>query len=82
MERRKGEDGRQSMIIDGASVGLGKRLAWPDDYFSLYGELNYQRYNLNNEQQFKFLFANGTSNLLSLYNKTYKVFNRSKPYLS
>jgi outer membrane protein insertion porin family len=64
--KKKGEDGRQSMVIDGASVGLGKRLAWPDDYFSLYGELNYQRYNLYNEQQYKFLFTNGTSNLLSL----------------
>ena len=31
---KKGGDGYQSMIIDGASIGLGKRLAWPDDYFS------------------------------------------------
>ncbi len=67
--KKKGEDGRQSMTIDGASVGLGKRLAWPDDYFSLYGELNYQRYNLNNEAQFNFLFTNGTSNLLSFTTK-------------
>jgi outer membrane protein insertion porin family len=67
--KRKGEDGRQSMTIDGASVGLGKRLAWPDDYFSLYGELNYQRYNLDNEQQFQFLFSNGVSNLLSFTTK-------------
>jgi outer membrane protein insertion porin family len=67
--RKKGEDGRQSMTIDGASIGIGKRLAWPDDYFSLYGEMNYQRYNLNNEQQFAFLFTNGTSNLLSFTTK-------------
>ncbi len=67
--KKKGEDGRQSMTIDGASVGLGKRLEWPDDYFSLYGELNYQRYNLINEQQFQFLFANGTSNLMSFTTK-------------
>ena len=44
--KKKGEDGHQSMTIDGVTIGLGKRLAWPDDYFSLYGELNYQRYNL------------------------------------
>ncbi|MCX6325397.1 MAG: outer membrane protein assembly factor BamA [Bacteroidia bacterium] len=64
--RKKGEDGRQSMIIDGATIGLGKRLTWPDDYFSLYGELSYQRYNLVNYTQYSFLFSDGTSNLLSL----------------
>ncbi len=64
--KKKGEDGRQSMIIDGATVGLGKRLSWPDDYFSLYGELSYQRYNLNNYNVYRFLFENGQSNLFSL----------------
>ena len=64
--KKKGEDGRQSMTINGVSVGLGKRLAWPDDFFSLYGELNYQRYNLNNYTVYSFLFDNGNSNLLSL----------------
>lgn len=61
----KNQDGRQSMLIDGASMGLGKRLQWPDDYFSLYGELSYQRYNLTNYSQFQFLFENGSSNMLS-----------------
>ena len=28
----------------GVSVGYGKRLSWPDDYFSFYGELSYQMY--------------------------------------
>ncbi len=64
--KKKGEDGRQSMIIDGASVGLGKRLEWPDDYFTIYGELSYQKYNLNNYNYYQFLFENGQSNLLSL----------------
>jgi outer membrane protein insertion porin family len=63
--KKVGEDGRESMIIDGASVGLGKQLSWPDDYFSLYGEVNYQRYMLNNYTVYSFLFENGTSNLLS-----------------
>jgi outer membrane protein insertion porin family len=67
--KKVGEDGRQSMIIDGVSVGLGKRLSWPDDYFSLYGELNYQRYNLNNYTVYAFLFDNGNSNLFSLTTK-------------
>ncbi len=66
---KKGADGRQSMIIDGASLGIGKRLQWPDDYFSLYGELSYQRYNLTNYTQYQFLFDNGTSNLLSITGK-------------
>ena len=63
--KKKGDDGYQSMVIDGASIGLGKRLTWPDDYFSLYGEVNYQRYNMNNFNQYRFLFDNGNSNLLS-----------------
>ncbi len=67
--KKKGEDGRQSMLIDGASIGLGRRLAWPDDYFSLYGELSYQKYNLNNYSYYQFLFENGESSLISLMAK-------------
>jgi outer membrane protein insertion porin family len=63
--QKKGEDGRQSMTIDGASAGIGKRLTWPDDYFSIYGEINYQKYNLHNYTVYSFLFSNGISNLLS-----------------
>ncbi len=63
---RKGEDGRQSMIIDGASLGIGKRLQWPDDWFSLSGELGYQRYSLTNYTQYQFLFDNGNSNIFSV----------------
>lgn len=64
--KKRGEDGRQSMIIDGASLGLGRRLKWPDDYFSLYGETSYQKYNLNNYSYYQFLFENGESTLISL----------------
>ncbi|MFN8239877.1 MAG: outer membrane protein assembly factor BamA [Bacteroidales bacterium] len=64
--QKKNEDGRQSMIIDGVSLGLGKRLEWPDDYFSLFGELGYQRYNLHNYTVYSFLFQNGISNMLSI----------------
>lgn len=28
----------------GISLGYGKRLSWPDDYFTFYGELSYQLY--------------------------------------
>jgi len=63
---KRGVESRQSMIIDGVSTGLGKRLAWPDDFFSLYAELGYQRYNLDNYDYYNFLFRNGEANLMSL----------------
>jgi len=34
----------------GASIGYGKRLKWPDDYFTFYGELSFQRFMLSNWQ--------------------------------
>jgi len=67
--RKKSDSNFQSMIIDGASVGIGKRLDWPDDYFSLYGELNYQRYKLNDFTYYHFLFSDGTSNMLTFTTK-------------
>ncbi len=48
----------------GASVGLGRRLKWPDDYFTLYHELSYQQYYLNNFRVGP--LYNGHFNLLSL----------------
>ncbi|WP_024741563.1 outer membrane protein assembly factor BamA [Tenacibaculum maritimum] len=38
----------QSLSILGASLGLGKRLQWPDDYFTLSQSISYQRIDLNN----------------------------------
>ncbi|MCJ7821097.1 MAG: outer membrane protein assembly factor BamA [Bacteroidales bacterium] len=64
--KRMNEDGRQHMIIDGGSVGFGKRLEWPDDYFSVYYEASFQRYSMLNYTQFQFLFDNGVSNLASV----------------
>jgi outer membrane protein insertion porin family len=54
----------QQIKITGATVGLGKRLTFPDDYFTLYSALTYQRYNLNN-YQYEFAFTNGYSNNLN-----------------
>ncbi len=31
----------------GVSIGYGKRLRWPDDYFQFYGELSYQFYQMH-----------------------------------
>ncbi len=36
----------QHMKISGISVGFGKRLTWPDDWFSIYTEISYQHYDL------------------------------------
>jgi outer membrane protein insertion porin family len=52
---------RQSLDIFGVSVGLGKRLKKPDDYFTLYQELNYQYYTLNKFSSI-FSFSEGYSN--------------------
>jgi len=46
--RSKSDPLRSSFTIDGITCGLGKRLRWPDDYFSLYQAINLQIYNLRN----------------------------------
>lgn len=48
----------------GASVGIGKRLRWPDDYFTLSMSLSYTRYMLNNWSYF--LIQSGNCNNLNL----------------
>ena len=48
----------------GASVGLGRRLTWPDDYFVLYNEIEYQRYHLNNYNA-NFVISDGFSNVFN-----------------
>jgi outer membrane protein insertion porin family len=52
---------RASLNITGLSVGLGKRLKWPDDYFTLYQEVNYQYYVLNNYRSI-FSYSQGYAN--------------------
>ena len=48
----------------GVSLGWGKRLRWPDDYFQLSATLSYQRYMLKDWQYF--LISNGNSNNINL----------------
>lgn len=48
----------------GVSVGWGKRLRWPDDYFMLSMQLSYQRYILKNWNYF--LMTNGSANNINL----------------
>ena len=41
-------DKNQNLSIVGITLGLGKRLQWPDDYFQLSQSLSYQSFSLNN----------------------------------
>ncbi len=50
--------------IFGASIGWGKRLRWPDDFFQFSADLSYTRYILKSWEYF--LISNGTSNNLSV----------------
>ena len=52
-------------ITDGFSVGLGKRLTWPDDYFTLYQSVNVQLYHLTNYASI-FHVGNGNGNYNNL----------------
>ncbi len=61
---KKADPNRQGLVVNGASIGLGKRLKWPDDYFSLYNAISLQNYQLSNWNRY-FLFSNGSSNNLS-----------------
>jgi len=48
----------------GASLGWGKRLRWPDDYFVLSAQLAFTRYMLKNWRYF--LMTNGNANNINL----------------
>src|SRR5690606_25284746 len=57
---RKGDPNRASITITGLTVGVGRLLRWPDDYFTLNYGLTYQRYLLSNYQSI-FTFGTGVS---------------------
>ena len=58
-------DKSKRLNIIGASVGLGKRLRWPDDYFSLSQTISLQHYDLRDYPIGVLNFSTGTSNNLS-----------------
>lgn len=53
--------------MTGFTIGLGRRLTWPDDYFSVYQGVNLMRYNLNKYKPayFEIGDGNGKFNLIS-----------------
>lgn len=58
-------DPDKSLKLFGVVVGLGKRLTWPDDYFTLSVDLGYQLYKLK-DWQYLFRMQNGTSHSITL----------------
>lgn len=51
---------RRHIKITGASIGLGKQLKWPDDFFILRHELAFQNYEMHEWNTF--IFENGFAN--------------------
>ncbi|MCW5516132.1 outer membrane protein assembly factor [Muriicola sp. Z0-33] len=55
----------QQFSITGVSVGLAKRVQWPDDFFTISHSLSYQLYDFKNYRTGLFNFGNGQSNSLA-----------------
>lgn len=74
-EREQNLD-RQALYITGGNVSLGKRLGWPDDYFSIQAGISYLFYDIRNYTSASrtgiFALTDGTSNNLAF------IFNLSR----
>ncbi len=57
-----------TLKLTNLSVGLGRRLRWPDDYFTLSTALMYRNYDLFNYNFRGLNFRNGVSNNIALNN--------------
>ncbi len=58
-------DPNKVLQMAGVTLGFGKRLSWPDDYFTFNAELTYNWYYLKN-WEYLYYMNNGTSNALVL----------------
>ena len=58
-------DKTQRFLITGGSVGIAKKLKWPDDFFVLSQAISFQHYNLKNYNTGLFTFGDGASNNLA-----------------
>ncbi len=63
---KKSDPGYKGVAITGAGIGLGRRKKFPDDYFSAYYELAYQRYDVMNYSNLFPNFTDGYANDISL----------------
>jgi outer membrane protein insertion porin family len=55
----RSDTNRSYFKINGLTFGLGQRLRWPDDFFTLYQAVNLQRYELDNYSSI-FAFGDGS----------------------
>lgn len=55
----------QQFSITGISLGLAKRVQWPDDFFTISHSASYQLYDFQNYRTGLFNFGNGQSNSLA-----------------
>lgn len=62
---RNSDPDQTSFTITGVSLGLGKRLQWPDDWFQFFGSINYNYYELDDYGSV-FSFDDGFSNNMSM----------------
>ena len=58
-------DRDRKFLITGGSIGLSKRLTWPDGNFSLSHALSFQHFDLQNYNTGLFTFGNGSSENLA-----------------
>ncbi len=58
------QSGNKHFRTLGAAVGIGRRLSWPDQYFTLYNEISFSSYNLKDWDYF--IISNGSSNIFAL----------------
>lgn len=58
-------DPNKLLQMAGITLGFGKRLSWPDDWFTLTAELSYNWYSLKN-WEYLYYMNNGTSNSIVL----------------
>ncbi|WP_246849064.1 outer membrane protein assembly factor [Aquimarina sp. U1-2] len=63
--RNRDVDRDSKFLITGGSIGIAKRLNWPDNYFTLSQAISIRNYNLKNYNTRLFTFGNGSSNDLS-----------------
>lgn len=59
---RQALDAAPRLRVNSISVGLGRQLTWPDDYFTLTNSLSYLQYDLHNYVSGGFGFSNGVAN--------------------
>jgi len=50
----------QIQVTSAAAIGYGYRLNWPDDYFTMYHEISFQHYKLQNMAGYYYFLNDGT----------------------